>query len=555
MMKKLLCAWIALALLLSAACGLGESLFVDNRETDKIYPERLNLRAQPAKNGAILGLYYTGTEVNVLAVENEEYDKVEVGGMTGYMASSYLIPQEEATARYGENSGFGDGRAAEIDLTGMWMTSVTLRETTDDTSAALATLDSNSKVGLLGILDAWAYIWAETDDGRKLGYVPLDVLTDVGNLKVSIISSGKTDKKTILYDAPTAKAKEIMRLSNGTACFTLFGRKEGEWRRVRVGGVSGWIKYTQTGNLYALGDQMRSVVPYYPLLMQTKSDTLLYQQKDDAASRYMTLGQGMYVELLAESDSYAYVRTSEGGAGAYDCGDFGYLPIADLSLAQTGQSIGVAQADDADLPVIVLNDPEKEDAVIGALCSGAEARITSYTQTDYIQIQLGTLVGYVPKNQIRVLTDEAEPLSDRIPQRATVKTDAELRARPEDKAAVSESIAAGTRVYMLGKFGDWAYVRASDTPAFDVNDPSADHAGFIRLSSLNAPASTTHLTAFVTKDKVNLRSEPNSQSGAIIGKARTGARMRVTDYGNQWTGVVLEDGKRGYIMTEYLQFE
>ena len=288
--------------------------------------------------------------------------------MTGYMASSYLIPQEEATARYGENSGFGDGRAAEIDLTGMWMTSVTLRETTDDTSTALATLDSNSKVGLLGILDAWAYIWAETDDGRKLGYVPLDVLTDVGNLKVSIISSGKTDKKTILYDAPTAKAKEIMRLSNGTACFTLFGRKEGEWRRVRVGGVSGWIKYTQTGNLYALGDQMRSVVPYYPLLMQTKSDTLLYQQKDDAASRYMTLGQGMYVELLAESDSYAYVRTSEGGAGAYDCGDFGFLPIANLSLAQTSQSIGVAQADDGDLPVVVLGDPDDETNVIGALC-------------------------------------------------------------------------------------------------------------------------------------------------------------------------------------------
>lgn len=114
---------------------------------------------------------------------------------------------------------------------------------------------------------------------------------------------------------PTAKANEIMRLSNGTACFSLFGRKEGEWRRVRVGGVSGWIKYTQTANLYALGSQMRSVVPYYPLLMQTKSDTLLYQEKDNASSRYMTLGQGMYVELLAESDTYAYVRTSEGGAG------------------------------------------------------------------------------------------------------------------------------------------------------------------------------------------------------------------------------------------------
>ena len=555
-MKKILCAFAALMILLSAAaCGMSESLFVDNRETDKIYPERLNLRAQPSKNGAILGLYYTGTEVTVLAADSDGYTKVEVGGATGYMATEYLIPENEITARYGENSGFGNGRAAEVDLTGMWMTSVSLLEETDESSSKLASIESGTRVGLMGVLDTWAYIRVDADGETKLGYVPLDVLTDVDELKVSIISSGKTDKKTLLYDAPTNKAKPIMTLSNGTACFSLFGRKEGEWRRVRVGGVSGWIKYTQTGNLYALGTQMRSVVPYYPLLMQTKSDTLLYRVKGDKTERYMTLGQGMYVELLAESDNYAYVRTSEGGAGAYNCGDFGYIPIADLSLAQTGQSIGVAQADDADLPVIVLNDPEKKDEVIGALCSGAEARITSYTQTDYIQIQLGTLVGYVPKNQIRVLTDAAEPLSDRIPQRATAKAEAELRARPEDKAAVSESIAAGTRVYMLGKFGDWAYVRASDTPAFDVNDPSADHAGFIRLSSLNAPASTTHLTAFVTKDKVNLRSEPNSQSGAIIGKARTGARMRVTDYGNQWTGVVLEDGKRGYIMTEYLQFE
>ena len=555
-MKKFLCAFAALIILLSAAaCGMCESLFVDNRETDKIYPERLNLRAQPSKNGAILGLYYTGTEVNVLADDSDGYTKVEVGGATGYMATEYLIPENEITARYGENSGFGDGRAAEVDLTGMWMTTVSLLEATDETSQKLGSLENGTRVGLMGILDTWAYIRADVDGESKLGYVPLDVLTDVDDLKVSIISSGKTDKKTILYDSPTNKASQIMALSNGTACFSLFGRKEGEWRRVRVGGVSGWIKYTQTANLYALGSQMRSVVPYYPLLMQTKSDTLLYQEKGDKAGRYMTLGQGMYVELLAESDNYAYVRTSEGGAGAYDCGDFGYIPIADLSLAQTSQSIGVAQADDDDLPVIVLNDPEDPDAVIGALCSGAEARITSYTQTDYIQIQLGTMVGYVPKSQIRVLTNADEELSERIPQRATVKADADMRVRPEAKADVAETIAAGTRVYMLGKFGDWAYVRASDTPAFNVDDAATDHAGFVLLSSLSAPASTTHLTAFVTKDKVNLRSEPNSQSGAIIGKARTGERIRVTDYGNQWTGVVLEDGKRGYMMTEYLQFE
>ena len=311
-MKNILCAFAALMILLSAAaCGMSESLFVDNRETDKIYPERLNLRAQPSKNGAILGLYYTGTEVTVLAADSDGYTKVEVGGATGYMATEYLIPENEITARYGENSDFGNGRAAEVDLTGMWMTSVSLLEETDESSRKLASIESGTRVGLMGVVDTWAYIRVEADGETKLGYVPLDVLTDVDELKVSIISSGKTDKKTLLYDAPTNKAKPIMTLSNGTACFSLFGRKEGEWRRVRVGGVSGWIKYTQTGNLYALGTQMRSVVPYYPLLMQTKSDTLLYQVKGDKTERYMTLGQGMYVELLAESDNYAYVRTSE----------------------------------------------------------------------------------------------------------------------------------------------------------------------------------------------------------------------------------------------------
>ena len=44
------------------------------------------------------------------------------------------------------------------------------------------------RVGLLGILDTWAYIWAETDDGRKLGYVPLDVLTDVALVLVALYS-------------------------------------------------------------------------------------------------------------------------------------------------------------------------------------------------------------------------------------------------------------------------------------------------------------------------------------------------------------------------------
>lgn len=147
----------------------------------------------------------------------------------------------------------------------------------------------------------------------------------------------------------------------------------------------------------------------------------------------------------------------------------------------------MAQADDKDLPVIVQSDPEDENAVIGALCSGAQARITSYTQTDYVQISLGTLVGYVKKSQIRVLTTPEEPLSDRIPQRATAKTDADIRVRPEVKADTVESIAAGTRVYMLGKFGDWAYGAGGGFALAGCDGQTVDRAGFVPAGGAECP--------------------------------------------------------------------
>lgn len=555
-MKKM--AYLLLAVLTALAVsvsGLCESLYVDNRETDKIYPERLNLRAEPSKEGAILGLYYTGVEVEVLAEENEAYTKVQVGGMTGYMASEYLITWDEAMKRYGETAGFGDYRAAEVDLTGYWKDSISLLADTDPQAQSYGAIAHGTSVALAGVLDDWAYIRAEMDGEMKMGYVPLDVLTDVGVLKVSVIAGAKADSRTILYDAPNSRGKPVMALKNGTACFNLFGRKEGEWRRVRVGSVSGWIKYTQTASLFDLGDQPRSVVPYYPLQMQTKTDGLLYSAAGDASSPYMTLGKDMRVEVLAETDDYVYVRTMEGGAGAYDCGDFGYILLEDLTLAQVGESIGVAQADNRDVPVIVLEKPEADAPMLGALCSGAQVRIIDYTQTDYVEVALGTLRGYIPKAEIRILTTEDDSESSRIPQRAKTLEDVKLRESPADQAGGEVTVAKDERVYMLGAFGEWAFVQFAAEPGLDVLSRMPDRTGFVRIEKLNAPASTIHLTAFVNTDKVNLRSRASSTEGQIIGKARTGERLRVADYGKSWSVVVTPQGKRGYIMTKYLDFE
>lgn len=551
-MKKTVCAMLTafMALAFIFPC-FGETLYVDNRETDKLYPERLNLRTEPNKGGGIIGLYYTGAEVSVLGTEGD-YTQVEIGGMSGYMATEYLITAEEAAARYGEDSAFGRCRAAKVELGGMWVASVGVRSGMETGTETVATLSDGDEVELVGIIgDDWAYIAADADGEKIHGYIPLDMLVDVAAHEALIVAGSQADTRTILYDAPNDKAEEIMSIKNGAACLSVFGRKEGNWVKVRVGGVRGWVRYTQADNLKPMEhSESRGTVPYYPLVMQTRGETLLYKEKENSSGSYMTLGADMKVEVLAEDGDYVYVRTMEGGAGAYDCGDYGYVKLNSLTLAQTVGILGVAQADDDDLPVLIMEAPQADANMIGALIPGAQVQIIDFTQSDYVEVALSGVSGYVLKSQIRALGDgDAEP-SERIPQRAKVLEDITLMDVPEGRAG-RLSVMSGSRVYMLAVIGEHAYVQADAKPGFEYADPQM---GFTALSLLDAPASTTHLTAYVTKDKINMR-ESGSRNAEIVGRARLNERLRVADYGQEWTCVVTPEGKRGYVMTQYLTFE
>lgn len=550
-MKKKICAWLCLfmGIMIAFPC-LGETMYVDNRETDRLHPERLNLRAEPSKNGGILGLYYTGAEVTVLGKEND-YTQVEIGGVGGYMATEYLITAEEAAARYGENSSFGSCRAAQVELDGLWIASVDMLSTAALQAESVATLSDGDLVELVGILgDDWAYIAVPRDGGKVYGYVPLDTLVDVAVHDALIVAGSSADTRTILYNAPNDKAEEIMSLKNGAACRSLFGRKEGNWVKVRVGGVSGWVRYTQADNLKAIpSSAARSTVPYYPLVMKNKEDALLYSFPGEKGSVHMTLGKDMEVEILAEAGEWAYVRTKEGGAGAYDCGDYGYVALSSLTLTQAVGGVGIAQADNGDVPVLILHAPEVDAQCLGALIPGAQVRIVDFTQTDYVKIALGEMTGYVLKSQIRALGDGSAKPSERIPQRAYVSGGATLLDQPN--GAGDTQLEHDSRVYMLAVIGEHAYVQADEKLGFEAGEVTM---GFVPLSQLDAPASTTHLTAHVTKDKINMR-KAGSRNADIVGKARLGECLRVADYGQEWSCVVTPAGKRGYVMTQYLVFE
>lgn len=418
-------------------------------------------------------------------------------------------------------------------------------------SESVAKLSDGDLVELVGILgDDWAYIAVPREGEKVYGYIPLDMLVDVAVHDALIVAGSSADTRTILYSAPNDKAEEVMSLKNGAACRSLFGRREGNWVKVRVGGVSGWIRYTQADNLKAIAlREARSTIPYYPLVMKTKKDALLYSFPGETGSVHETLEKDTEVEIFAEAGEWVYVRTFTGDVGAYDCGEYGYVALSSLTLAESQGAFAVAQADDDDLPVLLMDAPEEESKVIGALIPGAQVRITDFTQTDYVKVALGDVEGYVPKAHIRALGDGSAKPSERIPQRAYVNGGATLLDRPNGVG--DTQLEHDSRVYMLAVLGDHAYVQADEKLGFEAGEATM---GFVPLSKLDAPASTTHLTAYVTKDKINMRKAGN-RNADIVGRARLKERLRVADYGQEWTCVVTPEGKRGYVMTQYLTFE
>ena len=89
-MKKRVIGMLA-AMLLVPVLAAAQSAVVDNGSDPA---SRLNMRAQPSRDAAVVGKFVSGTPVEVLADAGDGWSQVRIGsarsGVTGYMMSSYL---------------------------------------------------------------------------------------------------------------------------------------------------------------------------------------------------------------------------------------------------------------------------------------------------------------------------------------------------------------------------------------------------------------------------------------------------------------------------------
>ena len=98
-MKKRLIGLLA-AMLLVPVMAMAQSAVIDNGSDPA---SRLNMRAQPSRDAAVVGKFASGTQVEILADAGDGWSQVRIGSgrssVSGYMMTSYLKAHSAVDAR------------------------------------------------------------------------------------------------------------------------------------------------------------------------------------------------------------------------------------------------------------------------------------------------------------------------------------------------------------------------------------------------------------------------------------------------------------------------
>ena len=234
-MKRLCCVLLVMcmffAMLPSALATGGMTMYIRPLQS---YDSRLKLRETPTSSGRILGQYYAGTAVYVLdynAIYHgevlEDWARVTIGDVEGYMMSAYLttnLPSEytwgEILPMNGEEATLWDADGNEIDYLSAGPVQV------------LGTLDNDT-----------VHVLADWDDGTEYGYLSAQEVSWADENQYARVRALKATDLVPVRVSPQAGSEVVCSLYPGTEVIVLFSDSTANagWKRIRVGQMTGYI--------------------------------------------------------------------------------------------------------------------------------------------------------------------------------------------------------------------------------------------------------------------------------------------------------------------------
>ena len=187
-MKRLLMLLLTVLLMLSMGQAETTPCYIDGKDADRVH-----LRKAPSRSAESLGLYYTGTEVDLFDVQGE-WAAVTIGSESGYIMTQYLT--DYAISRLGPWRMVNNPNSTWVNL-----------RTAPSMNAPIALCpDNGTTVVVLGeTADGWSYV-----ECRGItGYMRTDLLSAREKkpleAKTMILSDASNDGYIHQYVAPNGQ--------------------------------------------------------------------------------------------------------------------------------------------------------------------------------------------------------------------------------------------------------------------------------------------------------------------------------------------------------------
>lgn len=243
-MKRIICFFLSILLLLSAAPALAERAKV---QTPGGW---LNMRSKPSTKAAPLEQIPNNTTVTYLGQTDDTWSQIKYQGITGYVQTRYLnlTKTTEGKVLYPDGNG-----------------AVYVRKTASDNGKILAVLSTKQAIKILKVENDWTQVSCTDADGREItGYIRTERIDDQYTQPQETTSyydvTGISGSKQALYEQPSKSSEKLVTLPKGTEVKVLY--TEGTWCKVEVDGI--YIGFVPADSLQITGDSLKE--PNNPLI-------------------------------------------------------------------------------------------------------------------------------------------------------------------------------------------------------------------------------------------------------------------------------------------------
>jgi len=146
------------------------------------------------------------------------------------------------------------------------------------------------------------------------------------------------------------------------------------------------------------------------------------------------------------------------------------------------------------------------------------------------------------ESAMAVAEEPVEPVLEPVDYDVYIQADVlNVRAEASTDSAIVAKIVMGDRLHAIGVFGDWLQVEADDQVGFVKTEYTTTEMVFRPVDE----------TLYVKGTSLNVRASYSTDND-ILANLDSGAKVRRTGIGDEWSRIVFGDGQTGYVASKFL---